>query len=379
MWKKACRLLIILALGGTFFGGAVTEAALYTPYTGISVTPGEVVEYSVEVINNGSSIQNATFEMDLPENWSYTLTANGREIQELSVKPNESQEVNLEVEVPLEIEKGTYEFELVARESDGVSTLPLTVTVTEQGTFATELTTEQPNMEGNADSTFEFQAELRNRTADNQHYALSSGAPRGWDVQFTSDGDNVTSVTLDPNTSKELEVNVTPPENVKAGTYTIPVKAATTSTSAEQEFEVVISGTYGLELSTPNGVLSTDVTAGGEKTVQLLLTNTGTDTLSDVQLTASTPSDWEVEFENSTVNAIEPEDSVTVNATIKASENAIAGDYMIGITAEAPEATSEADFRVTVKTSMWWGFIGVIIIVGVIAGIYYLFRTYGRR
>jgi len=36
-------------------------------------------------------------------------------------------------------------------------------------------------------------------------------------------------------------------------------------------------------------------------------------------------------------------------------------------------------FRITVETSMLWGLIGVLIILVVIGGIYYLIRKYGRR
>ncbi|HHX76954.1 MAG TPA: hypothetical protein GX697_01185, partial [Firmicutes bacterium] len=74
-----------------------------------------------------------------------------------------------------------------------------------------------------------------------------------------------------------------------------------------------------------------------------------------------------------------PGETAKVKAYIKPSDKAIAGDYVVNISASTPEAYSSADFRVTVKTSALWGWIGVLIIALVGAGIYYLFRRFGRQ
>ncbi|HLS10484.1 NEW3 domain-containing protein, partial [Lentibacillus sp.] len=153
------------AVNQTYAAGGIT---LFTPYTGLSVTPGETVSYQVDVMNSGSNIQNLTFSLEgLPEGWSNTITANGRDIQQLSVQPGGEQQITLEVTVPLEVEKADYNFTLVADgDGEGYAELPFTTTVSEQGTFETELTTEQQNMEGHADSTFTYNVSLKNRTAE---------------------------------------------------------------------------------------------------------------------------------------------------------------------------------------------------------------------
>ena len=380
-WVKRISLVLVLVLGVMTMGltpsFAAGEITLYTPYTSISVTPGETINYNVQVINNTGGVQETSLSVQgLPEKWNYQLTAGGWSLQRIAVLPDEPQSVSLQVDVPLEINKGTYRFELVA---EGKDSLPLVVQVTEQGTFKTELTTEQPNMEGHSDSSFQFTANLRNRTAEKQLYSLTAGAPQGWDVQFQVDAKSVTSVSVEPNTTKDIDITVKPPEGVKQGSYKIPVKAATTSTSASIDFEVVITGTYDVELSTPTGLLSTDVTAGGERNLTLTVTNTGSADLRDLSLSANTPVDWEVTFEPKQITKLEAGKSAEVTATIKADEQAIAGDYVVNMKASSPEASSEASFRVAVKTSMLWGWLGVLIILGVIGGVYYLFRTYGRR
>lgn len=386
MWKKGfitcvCLLLVaVLSVPIASTSHAAEGFSLYTPYTGISATPGETINYAVEVINDTGAIRSVQFDMrDLPDGWTSHLTSGGRDVQQLSVKPGDSQELSMEIQVPLEVDKDAYTFDLVA-EGDGVnSTLPLTVTVTEEGTSATELNVEQPNLQGDAASTFDYKVTLRNRTADEQNYALTADAPRGWSVTFKADGNNVSSVSVEPNSTKDVDVSVSPPENVKADTYSIPIKAATSATSSEAELEAVITGTHELELSTPTERLNTEVTAGGEKTIELVVHNTGSAPVSDIQLSAEAPTDWEISFNHEKINKLEAGQSETVKATIAAADEAIAGDYVVTMKADSPDASVNTDIRVSVKTSLLWGFVGILIILAVIGGVFYLIRTYGRR
>ncbi|MBM7572403.1 NEW3 domain-containing protein [Aquibacillus albus] len=385
MLKRIVTVLIVLFMLGTSVVPTKTMASehitLFTPFTGLSVTPGETIDYSVTVMNDSSQIENVAFEINnLPEGWEHTITASGRDIRQLSIKPNSEEDIDLEISVPLEVEKADYHFVLVAR-SNGttLTTLPFLTTVSEQGTFETELSSEQPNLEGHADSTFSYSLDLKNRTADTQNYALNSGAPDGWGVQFQAGSKNVTSVSLEPNESKSITVDVTPPQNIKAGTYEIPIQAATGSTSADTTLEAVITGSYEIKISTPSGRLSTDITAGNDKTIDLVVENTGTAKLSSIDITASTPPNWESEFDMSTIPELEAGASKTIKATLTAPDDAIAGDYVTTFTAETAEASSDAAFRVSVETSTFWGFIGVFIILAVVGGLYYLIRKYGRR
>lgn len=385
MLKKTLSLFIILLTVWSSIGitkiHADSHLTLFTPYTGLAVTPGETIDYSIDVANNGTAIENVTFELNgLPDGWEQTITSGGRDIRELSIKPNSEENIDLEITVPLQVEKADYEFELVANGNGGtVATLRFLTSVTEQGTFKTELTSEQPNMEGHADSTFSYSASIRNRTAEAQTYALNAKAPNGWAVQFKVDGQNVTSVTLDPNSSKDISVDVTPAQNVTADTYTIPIQASTSDTTAETTLEAVITGSYSINLTTPDGRLSTDITAGNEKTIDLVVENTGTATLTEIDIKASTPPNWESEFDLSTIPQLEAGQSKTIKATLKAPDDAIAGDYVTTFSAETAEASSNASFRVSVETSTLWGFVGVLIILAVLGGMYYLIRKYGRR
>ncbi|MFD0710410.1 NEW3 domain-containing protein [Paenibacillus sp. GCM10027626] len=386
--RQACRnggitlllfSIILMVSGGLLPQQSYAAAAveLFTPYTDLSAPPGDSINYSIDLINRTDSTQNLQISLDTGgHDWKYELTAGGRAIRSLAVKPGAEQSINLQIDIPLKVNKGSYTFTVIAK---GAASLPLTINVNEQGTFASELTTDQPNIEGHADSTFTFSTTLRNRTGEQQTYALAAAAPAGWDVRFKSGSNNVTSVTVEPNATQSIEIEAVPAENAKADTYKIPIRAANNSTSAEATVEAVITGSYGVKLTTADERLSTDVTAGSTRTLDLVVANTGTAELQDVNLSSQTPADWEVTFEPSSVRSIAPGKSAQVKATIKASKEALPGDYALNLSASTSQKSSSAAIRVAVESSVLWGWIGVLIIVVVIGIIAFLFRKYGRR
>lgn len=351
--------------------------SLYTPYTKISVPPGESIDYSVDVINNAGGIRNAELTVSgFPEGWTYSLESGGWTVEELSVLPREKKNVSFKVQVPYQVEKGTYQFRLTAR---GASSLPLTVVVSEQGSFKSEFNTDQANMEGAANSTFTFNATLRNPSSEEQVYGLRAQAPQGWNALFRANGKQVSSVKVDPGQTQNVTIELDPPDQLDAGKYKIPVVASASGMLSNLELEVAIVGSYNLELTTPTGRLSTSVVAGGDEKVELLVKNTGSAPLKNVEMNSSAPVDWTVEFQPAKIDVIAPGQYAQVVATIEASRNAVAGDYIASLDAKTTEKTATASMRVSVRTPLLWGWLGILIILGALGGVYYLFRKYGRR
>jgi uncharacterized membrane protein len=383
MSMRKTNFILLLVLGGliTSLSGYASEiekkATLYTPFTKISVPPGEAINFNIDFINNGDQIQTADILLSgLSSKWEYSLKSGNWTVNQLSVLPGERKSLTLNVKVPLQINKGSYPFRVIAQ---GCDTLHLFVAVSEQGTYKSEFSCEQFNMQGNTKSTFTYNAVLKNQTADEQVYALVADAPRGWTVNFKPDYKQATSVTVAANATKNVSIEVTPPATVAAGTYSIPLRASTNTTSADLTIEAVITGTYGVELTTPKGLLSTSLTAGENKKIELDVKNTGSAELKDIKLSATSPVDWSVTFEPSQITRLNAGESVRVIASIKASSKAIVGDYMTRMEAKTPEATSTAEFRVSVKASLLAGWLGILIIVIAVGSVVFLFRKYGRR
>jgi len=378
---KRFRLFLSLALGIMFLGSCPAFSAngvtLYTPYTKISVPPGESIDYSIDVINNSTELQNVDISVTgMPKGWNYDLKSGGWAIGQLTILPNERKTVSLKVDVPLQVNKGSYRFKVLA---GGLSSLPLVVNVSKQGTFKTEFTTTQSNMEGHSKTTFTFNASLKNRTADKQLYALMANTAPGWEATFRVNSKQVASVDVEPNNIGNITIEIKPPDNVQAGKYDIPVRATTNSTSADLNLQVVITGSYNIELTTPTGLLSTNVTAGDTKRIELLIRNTGSAMLTNINLAFSAPANWDVIFDPKSIDKLTAGNAIQVFATIKADKKAIPGDYVTNMEAKSVEVSSKISFRVAVKTSMLWGWVGMLIIIVALASVYALFRKYGRR
>ncbi|HYW35547.1 MAG TPA: NEW3 domain-containing protein, partial [Balneolaceae bacterium] len=359
---------------------------LYTPYISRSVTPGQNVNYNIQVINQANTIQSVTFSYrGIPHSWKPTISAHSNTIQKIAIKPKNlskqnSKDVKLNLNIPLKIKKGYYDIKVVAKtDNNDTYVLPLRVEVTKEGTFTTKMNVQQANMQGYASSDFNYHFTLSNQTAKKQNYALNADAPAGWSARFRVSGNYATSVSVASNNSKTIYVKVKPPSQVKAGTYNIPIQAISGNTSAQDTLQTVIKGKFNMNLTTPSGRLSTKVTAGSKKTIKLRLKNTGSLPLRHIKLSSSAPDGWHVSFPNKHISELKPGISTAVNATIKASKKAIAGDYQLKINANTKNASSNATFRVTVSKSMVWGSVGIGIIIVVIGGIFMLVRTYGRR
>lgn len=350
---------------------------LYTPYTSISVPPGETIEYSIDIKNAGDTVRNVdVYVSGLKKGWESTLKAGGYNVRQISVLPGEEKTMKLMVNVPMMVDKGNHWFRVVAR---GFATLPLVVNVSEQGTYKTTFTSDQMNIEGHSDASFSFRTELKNSTGEAQVYSLLSSAPRGWQVVFKPNYKQATAVEVAPNTTTNITVDIEPPYNVAAGTYQIPVRAVNKSSSAELDLEVVISGTFDMELSTSDGRLNTDITAGEENELELVVRNTGSEALENVTMSSGKPKGWSVSFDPDTIRQIEAGKEAVVKAVIATADKAIPGDYVVRMTSKTLETNSDANIRVSVKTPLLWGWLGILIILVTLGVIFYLFRKFGRR
>jgi uncharacterized membrane protein len=259
------------------------------------------------------------------------------------------------------------------------TTLPLEINVSTGGSNETQLTCDQKNMEGTSNSSFSFKAVLKNQTSTNQQYALMANAPQGWSVLIKPNYQQATSTEVEANSTKDITYEIKPPSMTAAGKYKIPVSAVSGSTSAQIELEVVITGSYEMVLNTPTGLVSTNLTAGEEKKVELIVTNTGSVALANIELNASKPQNWEITFDPKKIEKVMPGQTEKVYATIIADKKAIPGDYVANIDAKTPEANSTISFRISVKTPILAGWLGILVIIAALSGVFYLFRKFGRR
>ena len=80
-----------------------------------------------------------------------------------------------------------------------------------------------------------------------------------------------------------------------------------------------------------------------------------------------------------TIEEIAPGDTVPVDIDITPSDKAIAGDYVMNVSASGDGASDSASFRVTVLTSTLWGIAGLLVIAAAVLVLAGAVTRYGRR
>ena len=382
----AVMMALIMFWGSRTTVHAAGGLSLTTEYPGVTITPGETLNITLTLTNTSGSPVNADVAIaSLPDGWEGYLQGGDYEVNEVHVgTASEGTQLTLHLTVPDALEEGTYTVQVDADVNEEIyDSLTLSFEVNEVNAGAGSFTTEYPEQEGTAGTSFSFSTTLINNGLSTESYSLSSSAPSGWQVSFvpSDESTSVASIEVESSTSQGLTVEVVPPEGVEAGEYDISCSAVSASETLTTDLKVVITGTYGISLSTPDGRLSFDSQANKDTDVTLTVTNTGNEELQNVTLTSSLPSGWEVTYdvEDGIIDSIAAGSSAQVVATVTPSSEAITGDYVATFTAETDEATSSAEFRVSVKTSTLWGFVAVLIILCVAAGLVYVFRKYGRR
>lgn len=235
------------------------------------------------------------------------------------------------------------------------------------------------NIEAAANTTFTFNTSLHNTAPVARIFELSAGLPTGWNVSFRVEGSPVTSVNIDSGRTQDIAVEIVPGQDVKPGKYAIPVLAVTGQDSARVGLEAVVKGTYGVTLTTPSGRLSDEITEGKRREIHLVVKNTGTISLDNLDLSGQAPPQWEVSFTPSTIPRLEPGKEQEITASLHVPDKTIAGDYVTNFTVKNPNSTSTAAFRMTVTTSVLTGWLGIVVILAALGVVYYLIRKYGRR
>lgn len=353
-----------------------------TDYPGISVKAGNSVSFSLDFSNSGVGQLTTLSTSSLPEGFEGYFQGNSHTVSEVYVQNGYNDGLlTYAVNIPEDASDGEYKITLYAKGTSKTAALTLTLNVTELNLGASTMTTDYADQEGAVGTSFSFSSTLTNNSTEDQSYTMSADAPDGWTVTYTaSDGStSVSAIDVEGASSSTFTVKVTPADNVEAGEYVIPITAASANETLNMDLKVTITGKYSLSLATQNETLSFNAKANKKTSVVLQVKNEGNVDLTDINLTASTPTDWTVEFSESTIDSLEAGATKEVTAYVTPAQTAISGDYVVSMTASASETSNTSSFRVTVETQTVWGIVGVVIIVAIFACLYEVFRKFGRH
>jgi len=373
--------LFVLFASPVYAAGGLTVS---TPFPGTTVTAGKTASFNIALDNSSLIPLNTEISISgLPAGWSALITGGGNEISRVFVRAEGSANFSLAIYIPADTKADTYNLSVTADAGGGIEdTLDLSLVVSEtdvsQGLFQSQF----PELQGGASTTFGFNADLTNSSAEDRYYSLSADPPDGWQVTFrpANTATDIASLTIPSGQSQGLTINVKPPIDVKAGEYVIPCVAASSVDIMTLDLKVIIAGNYEIQMATKDGRLNADVQVGTETPVTLIIANTGSSDLSGIALTSVLPTaGWAIRFDQAVIDNLPAGAIQEVIAYIKPDANAVTGDYAASISAATTQAKTSIDLRVAVKTSTLWGFVAIIIIALLACGLYLVFKKFGRR
>ncbi|MDO8485868.1 MAG: NEW3 domain-containing protein [Candidatus Limnocylindrales bacterium] len=372
----------ILGLGAVLAAAPASLAAnpvtLTTPYPAIEVAPGARVSLTVSIRTANAGRVDLALS-DVPTDWTATIRGGGFLVNGVQSDGSEATEVTLDVSVPEGARSGVQRITLRATSDGSAATLAVDIRVTPNAAGEVSLTTDFPELKGSSDASFTFNLTLSNDTPDDLTFGVVASGPPGWtvDAKVTSQAQAASAIVKAGDTTA-IEVTAQAPEGAAAGVFPISVDATSGDRTARADLSVEITGSYKLTLTTPDGRLSANASAGSKTDLSLVIQNTGTADVQDVKLSATAPTGWEVTFEPETVT-VPAQGDAQVTAHLTPSGDAIAGDYVTTFRASSDVANANAEMRVTIETSLLWGVVGVGLIALVLAGLWWTFRRYGRR
>ena len=355
-------------------------------YPGVVINQGDDASVDLIITNKGRQDETVSFTItQSPKGWESRIKTYSFGITGIFVPEDEEKTVQFNATPDKDTKPGTYTFTVKAQTTDGTLTaspsLSITLTKKEAEKGEIELTTSYPVLRGPNDVKFEFSLDVKNKIDKEALFNLTAQVPKNWQANFKPPYEDkyISSLRLKDNESKSLNVEVTPDRFCAAGDYKIPVTISAGEATAAAELTVIITGTYTIETGTASGLLSLTTQKGKPGSMSVYIKNTGSAPASNIEFLSVKPENWKVEFDPETIDSIEPGDLKQVEVKITPAAEALVGDYAVGVNIKSEKSSDNLEFRVTVKASAAWGWIGIGIIILVILGLFALFVTFGRR
>jgi uncharacterized membrane protein len=360
--------------------------AVYTEYSSVTVPKGETVKMDLTIENKGRTDETIEVKLTtIPKSWKAMLKGGNFLVAGMFVPNGKSRNLALSLEPDKSVGPGTYVFRFDAKTEDGKFTSSHTLTVNVQervaGADDIQLTTSYPVLRGQTDARFEFSIDVLNKNELDRTFNIAAIAPEKWETNIKPayEQKQISSFRIKGGQSQSVAVEVSPPKDALAGEYPILVRVTSGDKKAEVKLTVALTGIYKLDAGTPTGILSLEAMPGKPANLSLFVKNTGSAVNRNISFSSFKPENWEVTFKPEKIEALEPNGLKQIEVTIKPAAQSLVGDYSVGVMVDGEKANKTIEFRVTVKASTAWGWIGIGVILFVIAGLSALFIWLGRR
>jgi uncharacterized membrane protein len=369
---------------------------LILPFKDLTVGQGQEVTMDAEVVNRTKEPVEVSLSLDdVPKGWDVNFNSRypSYPIRSITVagsgndqSATKSTTVEFKAKVPDNIKPGNYQVKVTAKDTQGktqyADTINFRITSKKVQTGGLSLTSQYPVLSTASGQTLKFTVDLKNQINKPLTVSLVARPPQGWTVRFKPQfGDTqISSIQLKENATETLSVEIDSPATAEAKEYPVTIEARAGALDASANLKVSLKGTQDLKMGSASGTLNSSVTAGTKTPIEFLVGNAGTAPVRNLSFITKKPNDkWQVDFRPDKIAALSPGDVQQIRMEILAPDRTIAGDYMLTLTANAPEVNKSVEFRVTVSTPTIWGWVGFGIVALVVIGLAAVFFRLGRR
>ena len=252
----------------------------------------------------------------------------------------------------------------------------------EKSLFAADLVIKSPAITTSIGKNPLYQMVIRNIGKSDDTYRLASaGTPEGWYVRFHesgADGSDISDIYLKSGDDKTLDVEAIPPYGVQADDYNFSVSAESSDMVYNQNLSVKIRGNYDMKLYAEK--YRYEANKGESVTFPVTVANGGNaGALTNVKIEVEAPDGWKAEITPKTVASIQPEEKSVITIKVVPPANIVASEYKITVKVTSDQTEESDEFHILVKEQSMVAVFGVLVLVLVGGGVYYMFRKYKRR
>ena len=248
--------------------------------------------------------------------------------------------------------------------------------------FFAEIRVKSPSRMAAIGSNPQYEMILKNAGRNDDTYALSVlGLPEQWYARFkesSSAAEEVSEIYIPSGEEKTLYLDFIPPYSVGVGEYNFTAVIDSSARQYEENMTLRLRGSYNMRTYTKS--YRHDIDRGDTLTFDMTVTNAGVGgALTNIGINMSAPQGWRATVDPASVASLEPGERATVQVTVVPPADIVAGEYKVVAQVKSDQAEGEDEYRIVVEEQSYVAILGLLVMAGVVAGLWYMFKKYGRR
>lgn len=345
---------------------------------GQTALAGDKVIFPIVIQNNNDQDKTYALSATSGTGWDLGFTSGDKGIFRVFVPKMQSSTVNLEVTT--NAATGVGEKKVTATVDDKNIDLYVHITNINQ---SAEVTTKVMSKIASIGDKIYYDVRIKNLQSKENIYKLgATGLPENWYFRYKEDATSIeemAEVVIPAAGEKNLLLEIAPPNSVVTGDYNF-VAVITTPDGQQISKDLMLRLKSSVDMSMTSSKLAYSAKPGEAFNIDVYISNTGNGAaLTNVGLETTAPEGWIVQVTPNSTNSIKAGQTQTFRVKVTPPGNIVASDYDITIKAKSDQATKEKDYRITITVDSYIPYIGGAIIVMVLAGLFIVYRKYGRR